>query len=66
MQIICKNNIDRTENIIRQIGIPWCLEIFNSKIVERVNAAQYCLQVDKFNIKYKKLLYSMFKYISTF
>ncbi|CAD1478878.1 unnamed protein product, partial [Heterotrigona itama] len=41
---LCKNNIDRTENIIRQIGIPWYLELFNTKIVERVNAAQYCLQ----------------------
>ncbi|KAK1127770.1 hypothetical protein K0M31_003256 [Melipona bicolor] len=41
---LCQNNIDRTENIIRQIGIPWCLELFNSKLVERVNATQYCLQ----------------------
>ncbi|OAD61880.1 Protein unc-45 like protein B [Eufriesea mexicana] len=41
---LCKDNIQRTENILKHIGIPWCLEIINSKLIERVNAAQYCLQ----------------------
>ncbi|XP_068978895.1 protein unc-45 homolog B [Bombus flavifrons] len=41
---LCKDNINRTETIIKQIGIPWCLEMINSIITERVNAAQYCLQ----------------------
>lgn len=41
---LCKNNIDRTKSIVRDIGIPWFLEMINSKFSERVNAAQYCLQ----------------------
>ncbi|XP_017875357.1 protein unc-45 homolog B [Ceratina calcarata] len=41
---LCKNNIDRTKSIIKDIGIPWYLEMINSKLTERVNAAQYCLQ----------------------
>lgn len=42
---LCKNNISRTESIIRDIGVPWFLEMINSKLAERVNASQYCLQV---------------------
>lgn len=49
---LCKENIQRTENILKHIGIPWCLEIINSNLTERVNAAQYCLQVSNCN-KYK-------------
>ncbi|XP_003697407.1 protein unc-45 homolog B [Apis florea] len=41
---LCKDNINRTKDILKHIGIPWCLEMINSKIVERVNAAQYYLQ----------------------
>ncbi|KAL6433119.1 hypothetical protein ACFW04_006404 [Cataglyphis niger] len=41
---LCKNNINRTESIIRDIGLPWFLEMINSKFAERVNASQYCLQ----------------------
>ncbi|XP_070153538.1 protein unc-45 homolog B [Polyergus mexicanus] len=41
---LCKNNINRTESIIRDIGLPWFLEMINSKLAERVNASQYCLQ----------------------
>lgn len=43
---LCTNNISRTESIIRDIGVPWCLEMMNSKQQERVNASQYCLQVN--------------------
>ncbi|XP_054014557.1 protein unc-45 homolog B [Hylaeus anthracinus] len=41
---LCKDNISRTKSILQDIGIPWCLEMINSKVTERVNAAQYCLQ----------------------
>ncbi|XP_043262644.1 protein unc-45 homolog B [Colletes gigas] len=41
---LCRNNINRTEIILKDIGLPWCLEMINSKLTERVNAAQYCLQ----------------------
>lgn len=42
---LCKNSISRTESIIRDIGVPWFLEMIDSKYTERVNASQYCLQV---------------------
>nr|KAF7427020.1 hypothetical protein H0235_006714 [Vespula pensylvanica] len=41
---LCKENISRTEQVLSIIGIPWCLEMINSKNIERVNAAQYCMQ----------------------
>ncbi|KOC64160.1 Protein unc-45 like protein B [Habropoda laboriosa] len=41
---LCKDNISRTESVLKNIGIPWCLEMINSQITERVNAAQYYLQ----------------------
>lgn len=43
---LCVNNVNRTESIIKDIGVPWCLEMINSKHKERVNASQYCLQVN--------------------
>lgn len=43
---LCTNNVARTDSIIRDIGVPWCLEMMNSKLKERVNASQYCLQVN--------------------
>lgn len=42
---LCKNNVEHTEISIREIGIPWFLEMINSNNEERVNAAQYCMQV---------------------
>lgn len=42
---LCKDNINRTESIVKDIGLPWCLEMMSSNLVERVNASQYCLQV---------------------
>ncbi|XP_015108804.1 protein unc-45 homolog B [Diachasma alloeum] len=41
---LCKHNIERTAVIIREIGIPWLLEMMNSNSEERVNAAQHCMQ----------------------
>ncbi|XP_068623400.1 protein unc-45 homolog B [Battus philenor] len=42
---LCKRSVERTLNVIKVVGIPWFLEIIDSDIEERVNAAQYCLQV---------------------
>ncbi|KAM3963852.1 unc-45 myosin chaperone [Aphomia sociella] len=42
---LCKRNIERTRSIIKIVGIPWFLEIIDSDIEERVNVAQYCIQV---------------------
>lgn len=43
---LCKNNISRTEFIIKNLGVSWYLEMMNSTSTERVNASQYCLQVN--------------------
>ncbi|XP_053617527.1 protein unc-45 homolog B [Plodia interpunctella] len=42
---LCKRNIERTRSIIKIVGIPWFLEVIDSDHEERVNAAQYCLQI---------------------
>ncbi|KAJ2942880.1 hypothetical protein O0L34_g15071 [Tuta absoluta] len=42
---LCKRNAIRTKEVIKVVGIPWFLEIIDSKHEERVNTAQYCLQV---------------------
>ncbi|XP_071581805.1 protein unc-45 homolog B-like isoform X2 [Temnothorax nylanderi] len=41
---LCKNNISRTEAVMKSVGSPWFLEIINSTSIERVNASQNCLQ----------------------
>jgi hypothetical protein len=54
---LCKNDINHIEFIMKDVGLSWYIEIMNSKIPERVNAGQYCLQVSALisNI-YNKLL----------
>lgn len=42
---LCKKSVERTKAVIKVLGIPWALEIIDSNDDERVNAAQYCLQV---------------------
>ncbi|CAG9559298.1 unnamed protein product [Danaus chrysippus] len=42
---LCKRSVERTTDVIKTVGIPWFLEIIDSDYDERVNAAQYCLQV---------------------
>lgn len=42
---LCKRSIERARSVIKILGIPWFLEIIDSTSEERVNAAQYCLQV---------------------
>lgn len=42
---LCKHNVSRTDSLIKEVGVPWFLEIINSKNEERVNAAQHCMQV---------------------
>ena len=42
---LCKENIERTEKMLKDIGIPWFLDVINSKNEDRVNAGQYCIQV---------------------
>jgi len=42
---LCKNDINHVELIMKDVGLSWYIEIMNSKIPERVNAGQHCLQV---------------------
>ncbi|XP_014208600.1 protein unc-45 homolog B [Copidosoma floridanum] len=41
---LCKDSIDRTDKMLKDIGIPWFLDVINSKNEDRVNAGQYCIQ----------------------
>lgn len=42
---ICNKSLHYVKSIIRELGIPWFLQILDSKNVDRVMAAQHCLQV---------------------
>jgi protein unc-45 len=42
---ICVKSLHYTKAIIRELGIPWFLQILDSKNPDRVMAAQHCLQV---------------------
>lgn len=42
---ICVKSLFYTKQIIMELGIPWFLQILDSKNEERVMAAQHCLQV---------------------
>ncbi|XP_077275601.1 protein unc-45 homolog B-like [Temnothorax americanus] len=41
---LCKNNINRTESVVKYIGLLRCLEMMNSTCADRVNESQICLQ----------------------
>lgn len=42
---ICTKSLYHTKQIIKELGIPWFLQILDSKNEDRVMAAQHCLQV---------------------
>lgn len=42
---LCKHDVKKTIIVLKDVGIPWFLEIIDSECQERVNAAQYCMQV---------------------
>lgn len=41
---LCKDSIDRTQVVLRELGVPWFLRVLDHKHEERVTAAQHCLQ----------------------
>lgn len=41
---ICNKSLQRTRAVLKVIGLPWFLDILNSREVERVTAVQHCLQ----------------------
>ncbi|KAL3270781.1 hypothetical protein HHI36_021305 [Cryptolaemus montrouzieri] len=41
---LCKHSPEKTKIVLRDVGIPWFLEILDSTYEKQVNAAQYCLQ----------------------
>lgn len=42
---LCKHDVKKTLAVLKDVGIPWFLEILDSNNQEQVNAAQYCMQV---------------------
>jgi len=41
---LCKNNVERTKGVLQEVGVPWFIDILNSREEAQVNAAQYCIQ----------------------
>lgn len=41
---LCKHSPERTTLVLRDVGIPWFLEILDSDYDRQVNVAQYCMQ----------------------
>jgi tetratricopeptide (TPR) repeat protein len=41
---LCKHDVDKTRAVMKDVGIPWFLEILDSTCPNQVNAAQYCIQ----------------------
>ncbi|KAK2726376.1 hypothetical protein QYM36_000721 [Artemia franciscana] len=44
ISVIAKNNADKARGIIEIIGLPWIIELLNTRYEEQISAAQYCLQ----------------------
>lgn len=42
---LCQDDVENTRKVISVLGIPWFLDLLNSRDEEQVNAAQYCVQV---------------------
>lgn len=41
---LCKGDPERTKVVLKDIGIPWFLEILDSDLEKQVNAAEHCMQ----------------------
>lgn len=41
---VCTKSEDRTKTVIKELGIPWFLQILDSNVEERVSASQHCMQ----------------------
>lgn len=41
---LCKHSPERTTLVLRDVGIPWFLEILDTDYEQQVNVAQYCMQ----------------------
>ncbi|XP_058821902.1 protein unc-45 homolog B [Topomyia yanbarensis] len=41
---VCSKSQDRTKTVIKELGIPWFLQILDSNIEDRVSASQHCMQ----------------------
>ncbi|ETN60615.1 translocase of outer membrane 34 [Anopheles darlingi] len=41
---ICLRSADRTKQVIRELGIPWFLQMLDCNVEDRVAASQHCMQ----------------------
>uniref|UniRef100_A0A8D8FVE9 Protein unc-45 homolog B n=5 Tax=Culex pipiens TaxID=7175 RepID=A0A8D8FVE9_CULPI len=41
---VCTKSEDRTKTVIKELGIPWFLQILDSNLEDRVSVAQHCMQ----------------------
>ncbi|KAF2897166.1 hypothetical protein ILUMI_09010 [Ignelater luminosus] len=41
---LCKNSVENTKVVLKDVGLPWFLEIIDSNDQNQVNAAEVCMQ----------------------
>lgn len=41
---VCTRGVERTKIVVKELGIPWFLQILDSNIEDRVAASQHCMQ----------------------
>ncbi|XP_055641230.1 protein unc-45 homolog B [Toxorhynchites rutilus septentrionalis] len=41
---VCTRSSDRTKTVIKELGIPWFLQILDTEVEDRVTASQHCMQ----------------------
>lgn len=58
---LCKDDVDRMTKTVQELGIPWVLEMINGRVLDRVNAAQYCMQVYNDAVNKHLCLYDRFE-----
>ncbi|XP_018318631.1 protein unc-45 homolog B [Agrilus planipennis] len=42
---LCRHSAEQTKTVLKDVGLPWFLEILDSSDEKQVNAAQYCMQI---------------------
>ncbi|KAJ8954660.1 hypothetical protein NQ314_007060 [Rhamnusium bicolor] len=42
---LCKHSVEKTKTVLKDVGIPWFLEVLDSNDEKQVNAAEHCMQM---------------------
>lgn len=41
---VCNKSVERTQSVLQTLGVPWFLQVLDSRSVEVVTVAQHCMQ----------------------